>query len=226
MRATGAPRRRSGWASRVILLLPALLGLALATARAVTQAPGANPPGGSAAPAAADALIPGDVVRVRAWREPDLSGDFAVDENGTVALPRLGRIAAAGEPAAALRERIVRGYTALLGHASVEVTLLRRVQVLGAVRNPGPHPVDPAMTVDDVLALAGGATSRAHPGRVVLMHPDGGGSVVSRRTRIGDTPLRSGDQVFVPERSSPSRNAYVLMGTLTAVLYLATVLAN
>lgn len=205
---------------------PSLVGPARAGIGAGASGHAGESARGSGAHAAADALIHGDVVRVRIGSDPGLSGDFGVDENGMVALPRLGRIAAAGEPAALLRERIVRGYTALLVHSSVEVTLLRRVQVLGAVRNPGPCLVDAAMTVDDVLAQAGGATSAAHPGRVVLVHPDGGGSVVARRTRIGDTALRGGDELFVLERGSLHRNVYVLMGTLTAVLYMATVLSN
>lgn len=102
----------------------------------------------------------------------------------------------------------------------------RAVEVLGAVRSPGRYPVDPAMTVDEVLALAGGPTARAHSNRVALLHADGTGSVVSRRTRIGDIALRGGDQLFIPERASLTRNTYVLMGTLTAILCLATTLSH
>ena len=172
-------------------------------------------------------LIPGDVVRVRVWREPDLSGEFAVDETGAVVLPRLGRVAVAGEPPAALRDRIARGYLAFLNHTSVEVTLLRRVQVLGAVRNPGLYPVDATMTLGDALALAGGTTPQGHPDRVVLVHRDGGGgTVVSRRTLIGDTPLRSGDQLFVPERSWVTRNTGVVVGMVTAALGLLATIAR
>ena len=208
------------------LLLAALLSVAGATPLAAQGLP-AGSATASAAQAAAPGLIPGDVVRVRVWREPDLSGDFAVDENGTVVLPRLGRIDAAGVPPAALRERVVRGYTAFLNHTSVEVTLLRRVQVLGAVRNPGLYPVDATMTVGDALALAGGTTPQGHPDRVVLVHRDGGGgTVVSRRTLIGDSPLRSGDQVFVPERSWASRNTGVLVGIVTATLGLIATLTR
>src|SRR5688500_3271570 len=43
------------------------------------------PPRDSAAHAAS-ALRPGDVVRVRIWREPDFSGDFTVNESGVVTL--------------------------------------------------------------------------------------------------------------------------------------------
>jgi polysaccharide biosynthesis/export protein len=180
-----------------------------------------------AAPAAQHALLPGDVVRVRVWREPDLSGDFGVDENGTVVLPRLGPMSVRGVGAAELRERVMRGYTAFLSHASVEVTLLRRVQVLGAVRTPGLYPVDATMTLGDALALAGGTTPQGHPDRVVLVRrADGGRSVASRRTLVADTPLASGDQLYVPERSWIGRNPGVVGGIAAAVVGLIATLSR
>ncbi|HZI73301.1 MAG TPA: polysaccharide biosynthesis/export family protein, partial [Gemmatimonadales bacterium] len=33
---------------------------------------------------------PGDLIRLKIWREPDMSGDIAVDEAGVATLPRLG----------------------------------------------------------------------------------------------------------------------------------------
>src|SRR6266704_165227 len=41
-------------------------------------------------------IRPGDVVRLRIWREPDLSGEFTVDETGTVVLPKLGAVTITG----------------------------------------------------------------------------------------------------------------------------------
>ena len=222
---------RLPWTLRALLLaLAALLLVLLASIASATGLAAQELPAGSASAAAradsaALALIPGDVVRVRVWREPDLSGDFAVDENRTVVLPRLGRIDAGGPPAA-LRERITRGYTAFLNHASVEVTLLRRVQILGAVRNPGLYPVDATLTLGDAIALAGGTTPQGHPDRVMVMHREGGAAVASRRTLIGDSPLRSGDQLFVPERSWASRNTGVLVGIVSATLGLVATLAR
>jgi len=42
------------------------------------------------ASAATDYLRPGDVVQLRIWREPDMSGQYIVDEAGTVVFPRVG----------------------------------------------------------------------------------------------------------------------------------------
>lgn len=210
---------------RGALVGAALVALSLLPLPARSQAPPAGP--APAASPAADTLLPGDVVRLRVWREPDLSGDFGVDESGTVVLPRLGPTRVRGVPAGELRARIVRGYTAFLNHASVEVTLLRRVQILGAVRTPGLYPVDATMTLGDALALAGGTTPQGHPDRVVLVRrADGGRTTVSARTQVADTPLASGDQLYVPERGWMSRNPGVVGGMVAALVGLIATLTR
>jgi protein involved in polysaccharide export with SLBB domain len=168
---------------------------------------------------AADGLRAGDVVRLRIWMEPELSGDFPVGEQGIVVLPRIGPLAANGEPVAALRGRIVDAYAAFLSHASIDVILLRRVQVLGAVRTPGLYHVDPSMNIGDVLALAGGATTHGRIDRVELFR--GGRRVtteLSPVTAVAGSPIRSGDQLRVPEKSWAMRNPGVLIGGISAVL--------
>ena len=50
-------------------------------------------------------------------------------------------------------------YDHRLVDGSEAVTFLRRVNVLGAVKEPGVYPVDETMTIANVLALAGGTTS-------------------------------------------------------------------
>lgn len=190
--------------------LAALLALsALAAAPAAAQQP--SPPPSADAGVRADALRPGDVVRVRIWREPDLSGEFAVDGDGTVVFPKLGPRPVTGESTGTLRDRLVAEYAEYLTHPSIEVTLLRRLQVLGAVRSPGLYPVDGTMTVADALALAGGATPAGDLRRVELIR---GGERVRAHLEVDGTiagsPIRSGDQLFVPERSWMSRNTGVV----------------
>jgi polysaccharide export outer membrane protein len=168
-----------------------------------------------------DTLRPGDLIRLRIWREPDLSGDFTVNENGTVILPRVGRVEVADQPAERLQGRIVAKYEEFLQHSSIEVIFLRRVQVLGAVRTPGLYPVDPTMTVADAVALAGGATGEGDPRRVELIR--GGRRVdvkISAETRMASSAIQSGDQLFVPERSWLRRNTGLIVGSATGALSL------
>lgn len=187
-----------------ILLLSALLALAGPLA---AQAPVAEPD---------EAVRPGDVVKLRIWQEPELSGEFTVDEDGLIVVPKLGPVQAGGVARADLRERLVAGFSVYLVHTSIEVTVLRRIQVLGAVRNPGLYPVDATMTIADVLALAGGTGPDGRLKRVELIRA--GERLAVRLTgaeRVGDTPIRSGDQLFVPQRGWMDRNAGVVTGVLS-----------
>jgi polysaccharide biosynthesis/export protein len=160
---------------------------------------------------------PGDVVRLRIWQEPDLSGDFTVHENGGVVLPKLGPVAAAGLTDQALRERVSAGFSEYLAHNSIDVVVLRRIQVLGAVRNPGLYPVDGTMSLADVLAVAGGTAADARADRVQLVRDGRRLDVrLNGAQRVADTPIRSGDQLFIPQRGWADRNTGTVVSVLTA----------
>lgn len=169
---------------------------------------------------------PGDAIRLRVWREPDLSGDFRVSDDGTVVLPRLGTMHVLEMPMDALRRTIEDSLRKDLRDPSIEVTLLRRVQVLGAVNKPGLYDVDPTMTLADALALAGGATPEGRSDVVELRNRSGSSATLSNPTRITDTPIRSGDALYVPQRSWISRNAGAVFGaaaSATAILTAAVI---
>ena len=171
--------------------------------------------------AVGDPLRAGDLIRLKIWREPDLSGEFRVDDEGMAVLPRLGPTQVGGQDPAALTARLVESYASFLQHRSIEVVLLRRIQVLGAVRNPGIYTVEPTMTVSDALALAGGTTTEGNPRRIDLIR--GGRRLpvsLTADTRLAATSIRSGDQLFVPERSWLSRNSGIVAGSVTGVLSL------
>jgi polysaccharide export outer membrane protein len=164
-------------------------------------------------------LRPGDIIRLRIWREPDLSGEFPINEDGIAVLPRLGPTRVAGESPQQLQIRLVKQYERYLQQTSIEVTLLRRIQVLGAVRNPGLHPVDATMTVSDVLALAGGTTPQGDPDRIqVIRAGQRIDARLSTNARIVDSAIESGDQIFVPERNWFSRNSAVIAAGLTSLV--------
>jgi protein involved in polysaccharide export with SLBB domain len=165
---------------------------------------------------ASSALRPGDVLRLRIWREPDLSGEFPVDERGMVTFPKLGLIRVVDESFEVLKARIISSYAAYITQP-VEVIPLFRVRVLGAVRTPGIYRVEPVMTLSDAIALAGGPTAGARTDRVRLIR-DGRAldAPLSPDAVLAETPLRSGDQLFVPQRSWVSRNPGILMGAVSS----------
>ncbi|HEY5218194.1 MAG TPA: polysaccharide biosynthesis/export family protein [Gemmatimonadaceae bacterium] len=165
----------------------------------------------------AQLVRPGDVVRLRIWREPDLSGDFPVNEWGIVVLPKIGDMQVSTTTPASLRDSLRQRYGAYLRDAAIEVTVLKRLTILGAVVHAGVFPVDPTMTVGDVIALSGGSTPLGSPTDAYLIRDGVRVPVhINLSDRIADLPVRSGDQVYVPERSWISRNAQVVAASIAA----------
>ena len=158
--------------------------------------------------AATDAsLLPGDLVRIQIWREEGLSGDFQVDEDGVVTLPLIGRKTVLGISPEVLREQLTAEYDQYLVNPSVNVTLLRRVTVMGEVRVPGLYPVDATVSVAQLIALAQGVAPDGDVNRLTLVR--GGREIrsdLAGTMALTDAGIRSGDQLFVGKRSWLSRN--------------------
>lgn len=199
------------------------LALTLAPPRTAPAQPATAPqPATTAAAPARDEAVQavlknGDVVRLRIYREPELSGEFEVDERGVVSLPKLGPQSVGDQPPSAVRERVMSLYARVLRDPSIEITFLRRVQVLGAVRTPGLYKVAPTATVADVLALAGGATNEGRHDYVELRrNGERLRSHLTERASLAEASVQSGDQLFVPERSWLARNGAIVAAGITA----------
>ncbi|MDQ3225685.1 MAG: polysaccharide biosynthesis/export family protein [Chloroflexota bacterium] len=166
---------------------------------------------------AGNALAPGDVLRIAIWREPDLSGDFLVDETGVVTLPLLGKRNVLTTPLAALRDSLIAEYAVQLRNPSVTITPLRRIYVLGEVTKPGLYIVDPTISLAGAVALAGGASPNGDLGRVRVMR---NGQVVLGHVAAGSSlsaaNIRSEDQVFVDRRGWLDRNSTVAASALVS----------
>lgn len=168
-------------------------------------------------------LQPGDLVRLKIWREPDLSGDYRVDEDGVTIFPKIGSVKVGRLSTDSLRSLLTSGYDVYLQNPSIEVTFLRRINVLGEVKSPGLYDVDPTMSVTDVLAMAGGVTPDGNPAKIELLHrADRRPAKLSPQARLIDAPLASGDQLRVPQRSWLARNGSVVAAGITAAALVTT----
>lgn len=170
------------------------------------------------------ALAPGDVVRIAIWREPDLSGEFLVDEHGVVTLPLLGKRSVLNVTVAALHDSLIADYAVQLRNPSVTITPLRRIYMLGEVTKPGLYTVDPTISLAGAVALAGGATPIGDINRLRVVR---NGEVVLNRVAAGSSlstvDVRSEDQVFVDRRGWLDRNSTV---AASAVISVATVIIS
>lgn len=126
-------------------------------------------------PAAAKAedylLGPMDKLRIRVveWQSaeaaardwPSVSGDYTVGPSGTISMPFIGEVEAAGRTAAEVAATIGDELQQTLGllsrpDAAVELAEFRPVFVAGDVQTPGSYAYDPGLTILKAVSLAGG----------------------------------------------------------------------
>jgi len=114
-------------------------------------------------------LIPGDLLTITVFRQPDMMLEVRIPQDGRITFPLIGAVEAAGRTQAELegviRQRLEKDY---IREASVTVTVKeyakRRVYVVGGVAKPDGYEVAPnsRITVLQLVAAAGGFTDRAY----------------------------------------------------------------
>jgi polysaccharide export outer membrane protein len=152
------------------------------------------------------------VISLRVWREPDYTGEWPVDARGRVVLPRLGEISVQGRSPESLSDSLKAAFRQYLSNPSIEITVQRRIAVAGEVGKPGFVLADPTITIGDLIALAGGITPLGNRNKVMLLR--GGRVIVSDLgpgTVLRSSPVQSGDQVYVPQKSWLARNGGVFL---------------
>ena len=157
-------------------------------------------------------MRPGDVISLKVWREPDYTGDFSVDSRGRATLPVLGEMNVLGITAETLTDSLKSAFRKYLNNPSIEINILRRIAVSGEVAKPGLYPADATITIGELIALAGGVTSMGDQRKIQLLR--NGQVIISALgpgTILQRSPVQSGDQVFVPQRSWLSRNGQIFI---------------
>ena len=165
-------------------------------------------------------LMPGDILRVVVWREPDLSGDFQVDQDGLLVLPLLGKLVVTDSAWNIFKNDLMQDYLRDLRNPSIELTPFRNVYVLGEVNLPGRYNVHPTNdNLAGAVSLAGGVTPDGDVTNVRVVRDgviilDG----IAGEQRLSELGIRSGDQLFIGRRAWLDRNSTFLA---SAVLSLA-----
>jgi protein involved in polysaccharide export with SLBB domain len=149
---------------------------------------------------------PGDQVRVRVWREPELSGEVSVQADGSAIFPALGRLVVGGLTADSLNALLIARFRERIVETPVDATLIRPLPVLGAIRVPGVYQVEPTATAIQVIARAGGTLGSEEIPRIQLLRQDGARYDLSPEQSLGGFDIRNGDALFVQDRSWFVRN--------------------
>lgn len=167
-------------------------------------------------------VLPGDEVRVRVYREPELSGQWIVNGRGEALLPGLGRLLVAGLTVDSLTDLISRGYSRRIVDAVVDVGIVRYLPVLGEVRSPGAYAVEPTNTVQQLVARAGGLRSTSLRSPTILLQKgrDGTRHALSVDQRLDRIPIDDGDAVLVLDPNSWERrvDSIVRYGSLVSLV--------
>ncbi|MDX8493054.1 polysaccharide biosynthesis/export family protein [Mesorhizobium sp. VK22B] len=90
---------------------------------------------------------------------PELSGEYTVQEDGTISVPLLGSIPVAERSGQQVQADLAETFAQVLGRKGlVNILSLERspIYVLGPVKNPGSFKYAPGMTILHAIALAGG----------------------------------------------------------------------
>ena len=151
---------------------------------------------------AAFSLKPGDLVRVTVWRKPELSGDFRVLADGSIAHPLYQAINVSGMSMPALSARMREFLTTYEQNPQVVVEPMLSVAVGGEVRTPSLLIVPVGTTIGQAIAQSGGAGERGNLRKVRLVR-DGREQridLTDLETNAAAIPVLSGDEVYVGRR--------------------------
>lgn len=144
----------------------------------------------------------GDTLRLLVFNDPRLSGEFRVNDNGTVAVPLIGSVPADGrtvrEVESAISGELSRQGLLRNAQVSVEVINYRPFFILGEVERPGQYAFQPGMTVLTAVAIGGGFTYRAERDYASITRVVGGDAKEGKAQR--QSFVQPGDVITVFER--------------------------
>ena len=171
----------------------------------------------------AQSLQPGDGIKIIFYNIPDqISGDYIIQEDGTVSLPHLGTIKAAGTDVVELKKSIYSKYATLYKNPELTVLQIIRVNIFGEVKNPGFYFVTGSDKLSDLIAQAGGTTPDADLGEISIYRNNreiqiDGEEVIEKSNKMDDIGLQSGDRIFISRKWFSGSTSTVVISTLAAI---------
>ncbi len=161
---------------------------------------------------------PEDELAITFWQQPELNTSVRVSQSGTIVLPVIGNITAAGLTPSELATKIaakISLFNRNISQASVVVTQYghRKVYVTGHVLNPGKFTFEVIPDLWKILLEAGGAAETAMLNKVQIIRGsvDAGQTIevdLTEYLKNGDLsklpPIYSGDTIHVPGVAAPA----------------------
>lgn len=153
---------------------------------------------------------------------------LVVRDSLRVAVLNLPEFSVAGVLRAELEDKLGDHVARFLRNAAVRTTLLTRVSVTGAVRNPGFYYADPDRPINDLLTMAGGPMPEANlskmrvtrVGRTVSTGKATGQAIEQGRT-LEAMNIQSGDTVHIPLKRKVNWQLIIQLAFITTSLLFA-----
>jgi protein involved in polysaccharide export with SLBB domain len=137
------------------------------------SSPGADLPELSSAPDASSYhLGPGDDLNIKVLGADELAGQYLVQDDGSIRMLMIGKVAAAGLTSEQLEkqiaDRLKSSGSIVHPQVSASVQVYRPFYILGEVAKPGGYPYATGMRVLSAVAAAQGYTYRANQQYVII----------------------------------------------------------
>ncbi len=154
-----------------------------------------------------------DHLAIQVWKNPELSREVTVRPDGTITLPLVGDLTAAGRTPTQLRDEITKQLTKYLRTEGAAVTVAVTsvnsygFTVSGNVEHPGLFTSQKYVTVLEAIQLAGGPNRFSSPSSTKLFRHDGArvrvipidySSVLDGTHPEANLVIVAGDQLYVP----------------------------
>jgi polysaccharide export outer membrane protein len=150
---------------------------------------------------------PEDILVIKVWREPDLSGQMLVRPDGRISLPLIQEVQAAGLTPEQLTKTIAEGLSKYMNQPEVSVAVQQvnsKVYFIqGEVMRPGKYPLLVPTTALQALVNAGGFQEFANRKKIVIMRGNerlklNYNDLIKGKNMEQNIILQNGDLIIVP----------------------------
>jgi polysaccharide export outer membrane protein len=152
-------------------------------------------------------LGPEDIIHIRVWREPELSGPIMVRPDGKITMPLIGELHAAGETPESLGKLVAEALSKVMNRPEVFIAVQavnsKKYYISGEVNKVGVFPLITPITVLEAISSAGGLREFANSKRIVIVRGDkrlkfNYKEVIDGKNLQQNILLENGDHVIVP----------------------------
>jgi polysaccharide export outer membrane protein len=173
------------------------------------KAPPAIPSMPTAAPVDPKTYVigPEDILLIRVWREPELTGAVQVRPDGKIAMQLIGEVEAAGQTPEGLKNRIAEMLQEYIVKPEVYISLQsvqsRKYHITGEVGRSGTFPLIVPTTVLEALTNAGGFREFANVKKITILRKGkiikfNWNEVTKGKNMEQNILLENGDYIVVP----------------------------